>query len=144
MSSLYLYKCAHFFLSLSLSTVLIHQLDSYTRFSLWFLHSYPQFSAFPTNSSHFRPDSQHSSTDSPHSHHSHLDSPHFHRDSRIPIIPLIPFPDFQFQLLQIAAMMQCFKVLVMILWNVPILLKLSVFCFLASKLRRIGKHLFLD
>ena len=34
---------------------------------------------------------------------------------RIPIIPLIPFPDSQFQLLQIAAMMQCFKVLVMIL-----------------------------
>ena len=67
-------------------------------------HSYPDFPHFHTDSPHSHPYSLHSHPDSPHSSHSHQDSSHSQPYTRIPIliprIPLIPFSDFPFRLLQ--------------------------------------------
>ena len=123
MSKLYFYKCVHFLLFLSLSTVLIHQFHFYTKIlTLITLISKPI-------SSHSHPYSLHHHSYSPHPTlisripiiptliptHSHPD-PHIPTIPtlilripiistlfpRIPIIPLIPFPDSPFRLLQIA------------------------------------------
>ena len=69
------------------------------------------FISIPFYSPHSHPYSQHSH---PYSPHSHPESPHFHPDSahshpipRFPtLIPLIPFPDSQHRLLQIAHFQQ--------------------------------------
>ena len=99
-SKLYFYKCAHFLLFLSLSTVLIHQFHSYTKIltlmsfipspnsphsHCYSPHSHPYFP-----NSH--PDSQHSHPDSPHSHHSHPDSSHSHHSPHS--VPRFPIPAF--------------------------------------------------
>ena len=93
MSELYFDKCTHFLLFLSLSAVPIHQFHSCTKILTL-------ISLIPTTNS------PHSHPYSPYSHHyslhSHPDSPHSHSDSPHSHIPLIPFPDSPFRLLQIA------------------------------------------
>ena len=87
-SKLYFYKCEHFLLFLSLSTVIIPQFHSYTKILTRVL-------LIPTHSS------LHSHPDSPHSHHSHPDSSHAHPDSphshhfphSVPQFPISGFTD---------------------------------------------------
>ena len=92
MSKPYFYKFAHFFLFLSLTTVVIHQFHSYTKIltlvPLIRTPSFPDSHHSHLDSSHSHPDFHPSHSDSlhslhshPDSHHSHPDSPHFHPDS---------------------------------------------------------------
>ena len=74
-SKQYFYKCAHFLLFLSLSTVLIHWFHSYTKiFTLIPLIPTLNFPRSHPYSPHSQPYSLHSYPDSPHS---HPDSPAF-------------------------------------------------------------------
>ena len=107
-SKLYFYKCAHFFLFLSLSTVLIHHFHSYTKILALIplipspnsQHSHPDFLhshlSHPgsKHSHHSHPNSPHSFLDSLHSHHSHPDFPHSnHSHHSVPQFPTLAFTD---------------------------------------------------
>ena len=84
-SKLYFHKCAHFFLSLSLSTFFIHHLYSYTKIltliPLIPTPNSPHSHSFPLHSYPDFPHSHHSYPNSLHSHHSHHDFRHYHADS---------------------------------------------------------------
>ena len=93
-SKLYFYKCAHFLLFLTLSTIFIYHSTPIQRLSPWFPSlplPIPPFPAFPPyfprsdtdspHSHHSHPDFLHFHPDCPHSHHSHLDSLHSKPDS---------------------------------------------------------------
>ena len=110
-SKLYFYKCGHFHLFLSLSTVLIQQFHSYTKiFTLIPLIStpYSPYShPYSSQSLHFHPDSLHSHhshpdlsdshPDSSYSHHSHPGSRQSHHSSHsIPWFSIPAFTDSRF------------------------------------------------
>ena len=86
MQKLYFYKHTHFLLFLSLSTVVIHQFDSYTKILSLILLIPTVNPRIPTLIARIPTLIPHIPTLIP----------------RIPIIPLIPFPDSPFRLLQIA------------------------------------------
>ena len=88
--NLYFYKCAHFLLFLSLSTVLIHQFHSYTKI-LTLIPLIPTLNSphSHSDSPHSHPYRPHSHPDSLHSHHSHPDSPHSHHSPHsVPGFPI--------------------------------------------------------
>ena len=103
MSKPYFYKFAHFFLFLSLTTVVIHQFHSYTKIltliPLIRTPSFPDSHHSHLDSSHSHPDFHPSHSDSLHSLHSHPDSHHSHPDSPCShyshhSVPQFPIPAF--------------------------------------------------